>query len=509
MQQELQDSTASVSAPVIPHPVVADWLSFRSGETTGQIHLDTEDQSHSRAAHMGLRDAKEPLQSLADLMAVTALAVVVAAACQRLALRDLVDGAGIGAIIGLLYVGIGRWTAGRHTILVTTEFDRLRLHVQTWSLAFAAFLFVLFALKAGSAVSRGEVLSLYLVGLPVIGMWRVLLPPAVARFSGFGPRDCIVVGDSGDPVVERFVEAWMRAGFKAPLVIRAAISSAGTPGRLELNDLISRTIDRAHDLDQGEVYICAGALSSGRIKALERGLSVLPRAIYIVPDAMTASLVRCRPDCVAGQVIVEVRRAPMGILQRAAKRVLDVVLAAGALVFLSPLLAAVAIAIKLDSKGPVLFRQARNGYRGRPFRIFKFRTMHVQEDGSVIHQACRNDARVTRLGHFLRASSIDELPQLLNVLSGEMSLVGPRPHACAHDEFFAQQIENYQVRQHVKPGITGWAQVNGLRGETATVERMYRRIEFDLWYAANASIALDFEIMARTVFEIFRGRNAY
>ena len=135
--------------------------------------------------------------------------------------------------------------------------------------------------------------------------------------------------------------------------------------------------------------------------------------------------------------------------------------------------------------------------------------MHVQEDGPNIRQACQGDARITKIGKFLRKTSIDELPQLLNVLFGQMSLVGPRPHAQAHDELYAKAIENYQVRQHVKPGITGWAQVNGLRGETATLDLMYRRIEFDLWYAVHASLLLDAEIMARTVFEVFRQRNAY
>jgi undecaprenyl-phosphate galactose phosphotransferase/putative colanic acid biosynthesis UDP-glucose lipid carrier transferase len=153
--------------------------------------------------------------------------------------------------------------------------------------------------------------------------------------------------------------------------------------------------------------------------------------------------------------------------------------------------------------------QTRNGYRGKPFKIVKFRTMHVREDGPVVRQASRNDPRVTRIGRFLRKSSIDELPQLLNVLLGQMSLVGPRPHPLALDEFHSRAIENYEIRQHVKPGLTGWAQVHGLRGETATRDQMYKRIEFDLWYAVNASLLLDAEILVRTVFEVFRQRNAY
>jgi exopolysaccharide biosynthesis polyprenyl glycosylphosphotransferase len=245
------------------------------------------------------------------------------------------------------------------------------------------------------------------------------------------------------------------------------------------------------------------------LAALSRALSILPRAIFVVPDAQTASLVRCKPTSVGKYVALETRREPLDIVQRSLKRLLDLLIASMAIVLLAPLFALVAIAIKLDSRGPVLFRQTRNGYRGKPFKIFKFRSMHVLEDGPVIHQARRDDARITRLGRILRKSSVDELPQLVNVLLGDMSLVGPRPHAQAHDELYARTIENYEVRQHVKPGLTGWAQVNGLRGETATLDAMWRRIEFDLWYAVNASVLLDLEILLRTAIEVCRRRNAY
>ena len=191
------------------------------------------------------------------------------------------------------------------------------------------------------------------------------------------------------------------------------------------------------------------------------------------------------------------------------KRAMDLGLGLVALALLSPIMIAAAVLIRLDSKGPVLFCQMRTGKGGAPFRIYKFRSMYVLEDGPSIRQACRNDPRVTRIGRFLRASSIDELPQLFNVLKGEMSLVGPRPHAVAHDERYTKEIANYELRQHVKPGITGWAQVNGLRGETCDVELMHRRIEFDIWYALNPSLLLDVEIMARTAYEVFRSRNAY
>lgn len=192
-----------------------------------------------------------------------------------------------------------------------------------------------------------------------------------------------------------------------------------------------------------------------------------------------------------------------------ARRALDLAGAALLVALLSPLLALVALLIRLDSEGPVLFRQQRVGLGGRVFEIFKFRTMHVLESGDEAVQARKDDPRVTRVGRFLRRASLDELPQLFNVLRGEMALVGPRPHATAHDRYYSAVIENYHLRLRVKPGITGWAQIHGLRGETKTVEAMQARVRYDVWYAQHASVALDLAILLRTPFVVFGQRNAY
>ncbi|HEX4301903.1 MAG TPA: exopolysaccharide biosynthesis polyprenyl glycosylphosphotransferase [Rhizomicrobium sp.] len=193
----------------------------------------------------------------------------------------------------------------------------------------------------------------------------------------------------------------------------------------------------------------------------------------------------------------------------ALKRALDLIVAVPMLLFCAPLLAALALIVRLDSKGPVLFRQTRLGKNGKAFSIFKFRTMRVVEDGDTVVQAQKNDARVTRSGSWMRRTSLDELPQLLNVLTGDMSIVGPRPHARAHDIHYAARIGNYEMRQDVKPGITGWAQINGLRGETPTTADMRARVDFDIWYARNASLLLDLQIMLRTPFAVLGGRNAH
>ncbi len=200
---------------------------------------------------------------------------------------------------------------------------------------------------------------------------------------------------------------------------------------------------------------------------------------------------------------------PLGSVGGAFKRALDLAIAIPLTVLGGPVLAVIALAVRLDSPGPALFRQQRLGQGGVPFTILKFRTMTVQENGDHVVQARKNDARLTRLGGFLRRWSLDELPQLFNVLTGEMSLVGPRPHARAHDEFYARKIAHYTLRQYVKPGITGWAQVNGHRGETPTIEAMRARVDHDVWYVAHADIALDLKILFRTAFEVLRRRNAY
>jgi putative colanic acid biosynthesis UDP-glucose lipid carrier transferase len=199
----------------------------------------------------------------------------------------------------------------------------------------------------------------------------------------------------------------------------------------------------------------------------------------------------------------------LGMRQRRLKRALDLSIAIPLVVIFAPFLALITLLIVLDSRGPAIFRQRRLGLDGRPFDIFKFRTMHVLENGDNVVQVRRNDPRVTRFGHWLRRTSIDELPQLFNVIYGEMSLVGPRPHAVVHDRHFGALIEGYELRQRAKPGITGWAQIHGLRGETPTLEAMRLRVLYDNWYARHADVRLDLQILLRTPRELLRQKNSY
>ena len=234
------------------------------------------------------------------------------------------------------------------------------------------------------------------------------------------------------------------------------------------------------------------------IEYLMELLRALSIPVYLLPDRNVAHFLGSRITNIGTTWSAELKRAPLTTTEQACKRVLDFLIASAILIVLAPLMLLVAAWIKIDSRGPAFFKQTRNGFSGRPFKMYKFRTMSAMDDG--IRQATKDDPRITRFGRLLRRTSIDELPQLFNVIAGDMSLVGPRPHPMALNTEYENIISNYAFRHHVKPGLTGWAQVNGLRGETQTVDLMAKRVECDLWYINNWSFWLDFRILLRTLF---------
>jgi putative colanic acid biosynthesis UDP-glucose lipid carrier transferase len=234
----------------------------------------------------------------------------------------------------------------------------------------------------------------------------------------------------------------------------------------------------------------------------------LPRSIF-APDIFVHDLIQARVETIGGMPVVAVCESPFFGPEAFVKRFSDIVLAVIAIALTTPIMLGVAIAVATTSPGPILFRQRRYGLDGREIEVWKFRSMRTQDDGAVIRQATREDARITNVGRWIRKTSLDELPQFFNVLQGRMSVVGPRPHAVAHNEMFRSLIKGYMVRHKVKPGITGWAQVNGARGETATVDAMSRRIDLDLAYLRNWSLNLDLQILWGTVRLMVRDPNAY
>jgi len=258
-----------------------------------------------------------------------------------------------------------------------------------------------------------------------------------------------------------------------------------------------------------EVYITLPLGSQPRIVQLLEAVQGTTASLYFVPDVFGISIIQGRLQDMNGVPVVGICETPFTGTNALVKRVSDIILAAIILVLISPILLAVAIGVKLSSPGPIIFKQKRNGLDGEEIIVYKFRSMRVMDNGAVVKQATKGDPRITRFGAFIRKTSLDELPQFINVLQGRMSIVGPRPHAVAHNEEYRRLIKAYMVRHKVKPGITGWAQVNGYRGETETLDKMQARVEYDLEYLRNWSLALDLQIIVRTVRVMVFDRNAY
>jgi undecaprenyl-phosphate galactose phosphotransferase/putative colanic acid biosynthesis UDP-glucose lipid carrier transferase len=371
---------------------------------------------------------------------------------------------------------------------------------------------VAFLLKVGIAFSRGTfIVFCFLTPVALLGMRKVtkiVLTEAISR-GMIGRRDTVLLGELNEMLALKPQDLLAACG--ATEVNRFALSREGDPETRIAAD--ARTIElladfvRRHDCRQ--ILLALPWSDSDRIDFVRDRIKALPVAARLLPDLRVRSLTSLTWSGRHRTFAIEVQRAPLSGVQRFVKRLVDVLVSSLALVFFMPVMALTAIAIKLDSPGPVIFRQSRKGFNGKQFVIFKFRTMTVQENGPTVMQATRDDVRVTNLGRLLRSSSIDELPQLLNVLRGDMSLVGPRPHALAHDNYFESILSDYAFRHHVKPGITGWAQCNGARGATPSIEHISKRVKFDLWYINNWSLWLDVQILMRTAFEVVRKHNAY
>ena len=472
----------------------------------------------SRAAHQPIisnERASSARSLLANALVIVAASILAGTSYEFIVDQDYHDVGHFfvtGVLIAIIFCGALRLSEERQPMKVSHVYGRARHAFLAWLTTFAVFLAIAFTLKIGEELSRGAILSTFLIGLVAVPLSHMHLPLVLERMrkpGAFRHRDVIVIGAEGDPSFTRLLQDLTRAGYPAPHVVEFNAACGSTEWPTVRKALVDRVLAMAHRLGPGEIYFALSNVPNARAESILRSLSLVPRAILVVPNEFTGDFLRHGLSEIGNRIAVDVQKAPMNGVGHATKRVMDIALSAGLLLFFAPLFAIVSVLVVCDSAGPVFFRQRRNGHQGRIFRIVKFRTMTVMEDGDVASQACKDDQRVTRVGRFLRRYSLDELPQLINVLKGEMSLIGPRPHPMALDELYSKLIENYEIRQHVKPGITGWAQVHGLRGETQTLDLMYRRIELDCWYAKNCSVFLDLRILARTVLEVVRPRNAY
>lgn len=417
-----------------------------------------------------------------------------------------------GLLAAILYASVMHAREAAEPLRSINSGRALRDVTVIWLGTIGAVVFFLFALKSGTDLSRGAMLLFAGAGLSGLVAVRGSFPLLIDRVRCRASRqrdEAIVIGLRGDAGLDVLLNELRVAGVGTSGIFRLGHRQAGRSWESELSSVMPEILAKTRAAPDGEICIAASGLSEDELNDLIMALQVVPRAVRVVPPASIEPYLHFPVRSVGRLMAVEPQRAPQNQIQVTLKRVLDVIVGSAALLALSPVLLLAALAIKAETRGAVFFRQDRRGHRGVPFSILKFRTMTVAENGPEIRQAQANDRRVTRVGHWLRRFSIDELPQLFNVIRGEMSLVGPRPHAVAHDVHYARLIENYEIRQHVKPGITGWAQVNGLRGETADPELMRRRVAHDIWYAKNASIMLDIRILLLTAVEVFRQRNAH
>lgn len=273
----------------------------------------------------------------------------------------------------------------------------------------------------------------------------------------------------------------------------------------KMNDIAAYV--RKHNIKM--IFISQPISAQPRIRKLIDELKDTTASIYFLPDVYVFDLMQARFDTVGGMPVIAISETPFMGFNSVLKRGSDIVVSTIALILLGPLMLAIAVAVRLSSPGPVIFKQRRYGLYGEEIYVYKFRSMKVTDDGPTIVQAQKNDQRLTPVGGFLRRTSLDELPQFINVLQGRMSIVGPRPHAVAHNEQYRKLIKGYMLRHKVRPGITGWAQVNGLRGETATLDKMEARIQYDLDYLRNWSLWLDLWIILKTVKVVFTRENAH
>jgi Undecaprenyl-phosphate glucose phosphotransferase len=374
-------------------------------------------------------------------------------------------------------------------------------------LAFFAFL-----LKIGVAYSRGAfVIFFFLAPVGLLGVRKIsklVLKRAIAQ-GVIGRRDIVLIGDPFELSV--LEPSDLLAFFGAGDVNRFILGKEDNPLERESNDIrvVNSVANFVRERNAREILLAVPWSDSARIDFIREHIRILPVSVRLLPDMRVRSLTDYSSSARQNIMSVEILGAPLSSVEQGVKRLIDIVLASAALVISVPIMLLTAVAIKLDGPGPVIFRQLRKGFNGQQFVMLKFRTMTVQENGVEVTQATRNDPRVTDIGKLLRASSIDELPQLMNVLSGEMSLIGPRPHALAHDSQFEKTLSDYAFRHHVKPGITGWAQCNGARGATPKIEQIQERVKLDLWYINNWSLWLDFQILIKTLFEVLRKRNAF
>jgi putative colanic acid biosynthesis UDP-glucose lipid carrier transferase len=389
-------------------------------------------------------------------------------------------------------------------------FKEIRKTLTYWVISVSVCVFVL-SYAQQNVLSEILQLTWFVIGLLSLISYRLALRIILsnARRNGMNTRSFVIAGGGalGQKLLKK-IEDNQSLG----LVFQGCYDDykvgkvdAGIDCNGDLEKLVA-------DCKRGKidrVYITLPMRSEKRIKWLMNELADTTASVYLVPDIFIFELLHARSDVIAGIPTISIYDSPLDGSNAIIKRIEDLVLSSIILLVITPLLIAISIAIKITSPGPILFKQMRYGIDGKAIKVWKFRSMTVMENGSKVTQAKNNDVRLTPIGNFIRSTSLDELPQFINVLQGRMSIVGPRPHAVAHNEEYRSVINGYMLRHKVKPGITGWAQINGWRGETDTLDKMEKRIVYDLEYIRNWSLGFDIMIIMSTVFKGFNDKNAH
>ncbi|MEE4632834.1 undecaprenyl-phosphate glucose phosphotransferase [Pseudomonas alliivorans] len=468
-----------------------------------------------RTSVRGILHAHQSALSVAHRLLDLAVIVLIGYWQSRLAMIDSTE-AWLHIILAVL---VFHWVGEYHQLYGSWRGERILRELTKvfnyWALTFITLLSVDYLLLDRDNLPDNGQMTWFALVLAILCGYRLLIRLLLhsLRRHGFNTRRVAIVGTGqvGERLAESISSApWMGLnllGFydSNPQQMNLKATNRRVPVLGDLEQLVE-------DARQGridKVYITLAFSAEPHLRELITGLSDTTASVYLIPDVFMFELLHARSESINGLTSISIFDSPMDGAWSVVKRVEDILLSSLILVLIAIPLLLIALAIKLTSKGPVLFRQRRYGLDGRPIMVWKFRSMNVQENGDVVRQATRNDTRITPLGAFLRRTSLDELPQFFNVLRGDMSIVGPRPHAVAHNEQYRKQVSGYMLRHKVKPGITGWAQINGWRGETDTLDKMRKRVEFDLEYIEHWSIWLDLKIILLTLFKGFFNKNAF
>jgi undecaprenyl-phosphate galactose phosphotransferase/putative colanic acid biosynthesis UDP-glucose lipid carrier transferase len=455
-------------------------------------------------------DSVGALLATCDSFIVLAGSLLGGAVYQRtLDLGNLSPYVAIGMVTCLAYEFLA-FAAGSYRLGTLVEARRDYGQILTaWLLAVLFLTLLLFLLKVGQQVSRGSIILFSTCVSVALVAWRfhakryILSALETGSIEG---RRALLAG-TRDELSSLQQRALLTSfGFREAERVVLPDPGADHSTMPQLIAMIDHAIKRSRACRVEKIVLAVPWRNDDYLDVLRQRLRVSPLSVQLLPDRRVSAIWQ-NTDSLAP--LIDIQREALTRLEQALKRSVDLAVAVGGLVILLPLLIVFAVLIKLDSPGPTIFRQRRKGFDGAEFVIYKLRTMSVLEDSEQLTQAREHDPRVTRLGRLLRRWSIDELPQLINVLKGDMSVVGPRPHPICFDNQYGAPIREYAMRHHVKPGITGWAQINGHRGETPLLDNMKNRVEHDLWYINNWTFALDIKILLKTLVVLLDQRNAY